>query len=98
MVPDDDNLIADDMSFLEAVLPRVDLELAEQLITFWRSTTLLLSLLLLIAWLYYRTRIYLFYYGPKFATTNGPGFVSPKSRALTPLILSPTTRGVKLEG
>ena len=93
-VPDDDILINDDLSFLEVVMPRVDRELAEKLIEFWRSTSLFLLGLLVIAWFYYRTRIYLYYFGPKL---SNPGFASPKSRALSPLALSPKSRTVKLE-
>ena len=95
LVPDDDLLIDDDLSFLEVVQPRVDRELAEQLINFWRSSALFFLALLVVVWLYYRNRIYLFYFGPKLASSTT--FSSPKSRAMTPLILSPRGRSVKLE-
>ncbi len=92
-VPDDDLLINDDLSFLEIVQPRVDRELAEQLISFWRTATVLFLVLLVVVWIYYRNRIYLFYFGPKIV----PGFASPRSRAMTPVVLSPKTRGLKIE-
>ncbi len=97
-VPDDDALINDDLSFLEVVQPRVDRELAEQLINFWRSTTFFLLILLAITWLYYRDRIYLFYFGPKLSSSHPTAsFASPKSRAMTPLVMSPKPRSSKVD-
>ncbi len=94
LVPDDDLLIIDDLSFLEIVQPRVDHELAEQLINFWRSSAFVLFVLLVIVWFYYRARIYLFYFGSNVASQ--PGFMSPKSKTQTPL-MSPKTRTMKIE-
>ena len=89
MIPDDEDFIDDDLGFLEIARDRVDKDLCDQLIAFCKTLLVLLSTILLMVWLIYRSSINHFYASGRRSKTasispRNLSSTTPRSRRVSP--------------